>query len=63
MIFLMLEFFKDKLDGYSIISTLSIAFITLLFLVFSYKKQSKYYSAFWVEALPIIWLIILLLLT
>lgn len=63
IVFLMLEFFKDKLNSYSVISTLTITFITLSFVIFSDKKQSKYYSAFWVEALPIIWLGILLLLT
>lgn len=63
MVFLMLEFFKDDLDSYSLILTLAVTFVTLLFLLFSRKNQSKYYSAFWVEALPIIWLVILLLLT
>jgi len=63
IVFIMLEFFKDELDGTSVISTLMITFLTLLFLVFSREKQSKYYAAFWVEALPVFWLIILLLLS
>ncbi|RZN82618.1 MAG: hypothetical protein EVB11_07825 [Winogradskyella sp.] len=63
MVFMMLEFFKDEINDTSVISTLIITFVTLLFLIFSSKKQHKYYSAFWVEALPIFWLIILLLLT
>lgn len=63
MVFMMLEFFKDEIDDKSVISTLTIMFVTLLFLVFSTKKQSKYYSAFWVEAMPIVWLVILLLLS
>ncbi|WP_299125646.1 hypothetical protein [uncultured Winogradskyella sp.] len=63
MVFFLLDYFKDKLDGYTIVSTLIITFITLLFIVFSNKSQSKYYSAFWVESLPIVWLIILLMLS
>ncbi|WP_308694226.1 hypothetical protein [Winogradskyella haliclonae] len=62
MVFIMLEFFKDEINEISVISTLMIMFITLLFLIFSSKKQHKYYSAFWVEALPIFWLGTLLLL-
>ena len=62
VVFLILEFFKDELIEESIIATLTITFITLLFLLFSNKNQSKYYSAFWVESLPIVWLLILLLL-
>ncbi|WP_299012273.1 hypothetical protein [uncultured Polaribacter sp.] len=34
-------------------------FLTLLFLMRSKINQSKYYSAFWVESLPIIWSVIL----
>ncbi|MBC3847585.1 hypothetical protein H8K90_14405 [Winogradskyella echinorum] len=63
MIFMMLEFFKDELTSNAVIVTLIIVFITLLFIVFSNKNQSKYYSAFWVESLPIIWLGILLMLS
>lgn len=63
MLFMMLEFFKDELTSNAVIVTLIIVFISLLFIVFSNKNQSKYYSAFWVESLPIIWLGILLMLS
>ncbi len=62
MVFFVLDYFKDELTSDSILSTLTIVFMTLLF-VFSNKNQSKYYSAFWVEGLPIVWLIILLMLS
>ncbi|WP_225037024.1 hypothetical protein [Winogradskyella sp. SM1960] len=62
-VFLMLEFFKDELTSKSICATLIITGVSLLFLLFSNKNQSKYYSAFWVESLPIIWLLVLLLLS
>ncbi len=62
MVFMMLEFFKDELSSSGVVSTLMILFVTLLFMIFSHKNQSKYYSAFWVEGLPIAWLVILLML-
>ncbi|MFP4847154.1 hypothetical protein [Winogradskyella sp. PE311] len=61
MVFFFLEYFKDELSSDTIVSTLLIMSITLLFVVFSNKNQSKYYSAFWVEGLPLIWLLILLM--
>jgi len=63
VVFFMLDFFKDELAADTVFSTLLIAIITLLFLVFSNKEQSKYYSAFWVESLPVVWLLILILFT
>lgn len=63
IVFLSLEFFKDELIEGAVQATVLITFIMLLFLGFSNKNQSKYYSAFWVESLPIIWLLILLMLS
>ena len=63
MVFMMLEFSKDELTSNAPISTLLIMFVTLLFVIFSNKNQSKYYSAFWVESLPVVWLIMLLVLS
>lgn len=39
---------------------LGIALIVLLFLMRATKDQSKYYSSFWVESLPIFWWLLLL---
>ncbi len=61
MLFFFLEYFKDEIDSNTIISTLLILFITLLLLILSNKNQSKYYSAFWVESMPIVWIAILLM--
>ncbi len=63
MPFFILEYLKDELKVESLLSTLIITFITVLFILFSNKNQSKYYSAFWVESLPIVWLGILLMLS
>lgn len=62
IVFSVLEYFKDELTGNSIFSTSLIITIILIFLICSNKKQSKYYSALWVESLPIIWLFILFML-
>lgn len=61
IVFVLLEFFKDSLSYGLLITTIIIAFVTLLFVMYSHKKQSKYYSAFWVEGLPIFWLVLVLM--
>jgi len=63
LLFVLLDYFKDTLKQETLLSTVIIALITFVLLMFSNKNQSKYYSAFWVESLPIIWLLILLLLS
>lgn len=61
MVFLMLEFFKDQLSLKLILLTLAVTLITLLFIVFANKKRSNYYSSFWVESVPILWLVLYLI--
>jgi hypothetical protein len=62
VVFFVLEYFKDELICNSMLTSLFIMIVTLLGVVYSHKSQSKYYSAFWVESLPIVWLIVLLML-
>lgn len=61
LVFVMLEFFKDGTDKNSTLATLLMVLIALFLLEYSKQDQSKYYSAFWVEAIPIIWLLLLIL--
>jgi len=61
LVFFFLEFFKDEISSERIVILLVITFIIFLFLKFSRQNQHKYYSAFWVESLPIWWLLFLLL--
>lgn len=61
LVFFFLEFLKDELVVNQIINLLIIVFVTMLFVVFSNEKRGKYYSAFWVESIPIFWLILMLL--
>ena len=56
----LLEFFKDGITINGILVLLVVLVIALLFLLYSKIDQNKYYSSFWVEGLPILWLILLL---
>ncbi len=58
MLFFFIEYFKDELNPNELIISLLITLIMLLFLVFSKKKQAKYYTSFWVEGVPMVWLLL-----
>jgi len=60
-VFLCMEFFKDEMNTASLFIHIIITLIVLLLLAFTNINQKKYYSAFWVESLPIWWLLLLLL--
>lgn len=62
LLMLVLEFFKNKMPLAQTIALLIVLAVTFVFLVFSEKNQPSYYSAFWVEGIPILWLILALLL-
>ncbi|MFD2543523.1 hypothetical protein ACFSSB_14420 [Lacinutrix gracilariae] len=59
--FFLLEFFKDQTSSENVFVLALFTLITLLFVVFSKKNQATYYSSFFVEGLPILWLVLLLL--
>ena len=61
ILFFFLEYFKDEIDSKRLVVLLVITAITLLFLVFANKRQGKYYSGFWVEGIPVVWLVMLLI--
>ncbi|TDU33792.1 hypothetical protein BXY82_3090 [Gelidibacter sediminis] len=58
MVFLMFEFVKPNVTYKLILLTMVITIITVLFIVFSSQEREDYYSSFWVEGVPIIWLIL-----
>jgi hypothetical protein len=41
------------------IDTIIVSILTVLFLVFSTPKRSIFYSSFWVESIPIVWLLLI----
>ena len=61
ILFCLAEFFKDEITQIQIVITIVISVLMAVFLIASEVKQSKYYSSFWVEGFPIIWLILILL--
>jgi hypothetical protein len=61
MCFWIWEFFKNNLILNNLIVLGLITVITMLFVIFSKKDQGVYYSSFFVEGLPILWLVMLLL--
>ena len=58
---LLIEFFKDEINSHYILSLCFVLLVLLGFVWFSKIKQPKYYSSFWVEGMPILWLILYLL--
>ena len=56
-----LEFLKEIFkipDSYLLII---ISFVTAVFLVFSSPKRNRYFTSFWVEAIPILWFVLIVL--
>lgn len=60
MLFFLLEFLKPQLNVEHTVSMLITMFVTLLFLIFANRNQGRYYSSFWVEGIPLVWLLLLL---
>ncbi len=58
LIFL-LEFFKDETSQTQILVLGVVQLLTVLLLVLARKNQNKYYSSFWVEGIPLVWLLLL----
>ena len=60
-LFIALGFLKILLTKSTLIPELLIFMLSLFFIVKSKENQSKYYAAFWVESVPIIWFGLLLI--
>ena len=58
IVFLSSEFLKVELTQKIILLTVAITVIVVSFIIFAHKKRSDYYSSFWVESVPILWLIL-----
>ncbi len=59
--FYFINFLRDDINSALLISSGFITLVMLFLIVYSKQQQNKYYSAFWVESLPIMWLLILLI--
>jgi hypothetical protein len=60
LLFVLISLFKNSYFEKEVSSDIVIAIITILFLWNSTAKKSRYYTSFFVEAIPIIWFLILL---
>jgi hypothetical protein len=63
MVFFVLELFKDNMNNTRLAVLFIITILTGVFVILSKTEQGRYYSSFWVEALPIIWLALLIMFT
>ncbi|WP_282123727.1 hypothetical protein [Algibacter mikhailovii] len=61
MVFLILEVLKDNWGVVNMVRLITITGITGMLVFFSKTDQSKYYSSFWVEGLPVVWLLLWLI--
>ena len=61
LICLVLEFFKNSSEVAYIISLLVFCVVLGWLLVISRTDQNRYFSSFWVEGLPILWLLVFLI--
>jgi hypothetical protein len=59
--FFFLEYFKDEISPTSIIALLIVMALTIIAIVLAKTKQSDYFSSFWVEGIPIVWLLVKML--
>ena len=62
LLFVIIVFYKEPFSMYNRLSDLFIILVSFVFLLKSSSKQSKYYASFWVEAIPILWAFIFVLL-
>ncbi|TLP82213.1 hypothetical protein [Maribacter sp. ACAM166] len=61
VLFYVFSFFKTNLDVISI-SAKTILFVVLVIMLFKTKlNQGKYFSSFWVESIPLIWWLVIVL--
>ncbi|MEM6685043.1 MAG: hypothetical protein AAF617_04525 [Bacteroidota bacterium] len=63
VLFVVLEYVIETTFSASFFGTLSIGVVLGFFIWQSSIKKSKYFTAFWVESIPIVWFVVLLLST
>ena len=55
LIHILCENFKENRDNSSMYVLIIISIVTAIFLQFSTPKRTRYFTSFWVEAIPIFW--------
>lgn len=59
LLFVLLEFLSNDFKVHFFLLKCCLAFTTFLFLIFVTENRSRYYASFWVESIPIIWWVLL----
>ena len=55
--FIVMEFLKESVS----LTVVPIGLLTVLAINFTQLKRSKYYTSFWVESIPVVWLVLVFL--
>jgi len=58
VLFYFLEFFQHSFVAEQLIINLILIVVTALFTIFANPNRSQYYTSFWVEIIPIFWLLL-----
>ena len=61
LIFYLSEFFKDTIQTNYLITQLIVCLVLAVFILFANQNRTKYYTSFWLEALPVLWLVLMLI--
>lgn len=61
LIFYLSEFFKDTIQTDYLIIQLIVCLVLGIFILFANQNRRKYYTSFWLEALPVFWLVLMLI--
>lgn len=59
ILFLILEFLKEEFILNQIIISAIVTVVTMVVVIFSKREQNTYYSSFWVEGIPMLWLLLM----
>lgn len=60
VIFIAMDFLKPNISQIHLMTTISIAILIAVFTFFANGNRNKYYTSFWVESIPLFWLLLLL---
>lgn len=61
LVFYVSEFFKNTIKTDYLIIQLIVCLVLGLFMLFANQNRTKYYTSFWLEALPVFWLVLMLI--
>ena len=61
VVFYFLEFLKSDFQSQQLLVNLFLISITFGFLFYAHQNRNKYYTSFWVESIPILWLLLVYL--